>query len=107
MTAKRGSIGRSPWPPLDTNSANFTRQSKIDDPLVLGALGFPVARLGLSVALELALALDRVAAQFPLVRCRELLALPLAGHLEGDLPVLVLGILDGGLLVVATDNHPG
>src|SRR5690242_21760185 len=33
MTAKRASIGPSPWPLLDTNSANFTRQSKIDDPL--------------------------------------------------------------------------
>src|SRR5437660_7230556 len=35
MIAKHASIGRSPWPPLGTNSANFTRQSKIDDPLVV------------------------------------------------------------------------
>jgi len=33
MTAERASIGPLPWPLLDTNSANFTRQSKIDDPL--------------------------------------------------------------------------
>src|SRR6185312_2053934 len=43
MTAERASIGPLPWPLLDTNSANFTRQSKIDDPLVADTLTLPLA----------------------------------------------------------------
>src|SRR5687768_5473344 len=35
MIARRASTGRSPWPPRDINYVNFTRQSKIDDPLVV------------------------------------------------------------------------
>ena len=33
MRGRHASIGPSPWPPLDRNSANSTRQSKIDGPL--------------------------------------------------------------------------
>src|SRR5687768_9895149 len=47
-------------------------------------LRFPVAGLGLAVALELDLALDRVAAELPLVGLDDLVAAEFARHLEGD-----------------------
>ena len=65
------------------------------------AFGFPVAGLRLAVPLKFHLALDRVAAELPVVFLSHLVSLELAGDLEGYFLTFDLGLSYGGFSTAA------
>src|SRR5438128_10135555 len=82
------------------SASRLHRQLSLAHRSILRSFGFPIAGLGLAVALEFRLAVDRVAADLPRVLGCELLPVALAGYLERDFAILECAILNRGFLIV-------
>ena len=67
----------------------------------------PIVAAGLAIMVNLAGALNGVAAHLAFELDDELVAVTSARHLEGDFAVLVLAILNGRLLAIGRDEMAG
>src|SRR5258708_2164009 len=96
-------------PPADSErTKRFVNESRAEaqarERSLSALLGFPVATLGLAVALDVDLALDRVAIQFSGILLRELVAVELTGHCERNCVVLDFAVHDFGLIAARTGD---